>query len=194
MLLPIISLIIWIILLLVFRKVKIYFFFFLLGSIGLFGFLMFFGMSVVEKYLEFTVTYVLWEIGSVTHLYKAFPDYSMITVYHRVQAISFYIDYECSGYIEMLVYFCLLMFYPVYHLWNKILFSVLGIIYIFLSNVIRVFFICLITKLLGSGVFFLSHTVFARVLFFFLMVILYYTVFTKPHILKQKVGNMSYGE
>jgi exosortase family protein XrtG len=194
MLLPILLFAVWITLLLVFKKVKIYFFFFLFGSIGMFGFLMYFGMSTVEKYLEYSVTYVIWIIGNLSGLYKAFPEYSMITSYHKVQAVSFFVDYECSGFIEMLVYVCLLMFYPVYHFWNKILFSIIGIIYIFICNVIRVFFICLITKLFGSGLFFFSHTIFARVLFFFFMVILYYVVFTKPHILKQRVGNMSYGK
>lgn len=194
MLLPIVLLVIWVALLLVFRKVKVYFFFFLFGCVGLFGFLMYFGMNTVEKYLQYYVTYVIWIIGNITGLYKASPGYSMITAYHNVQAVSFFVDYECSGFIETLVYFCLLIFYPVYHFWKRILYVILGIVYIFISNVIRVFTICLITKVYGSQLFFFSHTIFARVLFFFFMVILYYVVFTRPHILKQKVGNMSYGK
>lgn len=194
MLLTIVLFVIWVTLLLIFRKVKIYFFFFLFGSIGLFGFLMYFGMNTVEKYLQYYVTYVIGIIGNATGLYKTLPSYSMITAYHKVQAISFFIDYECSGYIETLVYFCLLMFYPVYHFWGKMLYTIIGIVYIFISNIIRVFFICLITKVFGSELFFFSHTIFARVLFFLFMVVLYYLVFTRPHILKQKVGNMSYGK
>lgn len=194
MLLPSILFVLWVIILLVFRKVKIPFFVFLFGSIGLFGFLMFLGLDFVEKYLEYLVTWAVGLIGQITGLYKAFPEYSMITAYHQTQAVSFFVDYECSGFIETLVYVCLLMFYPVYRFGSKLILVMIGVIYIFIANVIRVFFICMITKFFGSQLFFISHTILARVIFFFFMVVIYYVVFTRPHILKQKVGNMSYGK
>jgi exosortase family protein XrtG len=115
----------------------------------------------------------------------------MITIYKGTEAISFFVDYECSGFIETLVYICLLSFYPVYSYFKRGILAIIGIVYIFISNIIRVFFICIIIKLFGNGMFFFSHTIFARVIFFTFMIILYYTVFTRPHILRQKVGNLS---
>lgn len=182
----------WILILLLLRKLKIYFFIFVIGSVGLFFLLMYVGKDYLEKTLEYAVTYCMWLIGNKTGLFTAYPDYSLITSYFRREAVSFFVDYECSGFIEILVYICLLAFYPVYKIKGKILLSFVGIVYIFISNVIRVFIICTVIKLLGPSVFFFSHTIIARVLFFTLTVTLYYVVFTRPHILLQKVGNLTY--
>lgn len=171
-----------------------HFFLFIVGSAGLFGFLMFLGLGAIETLLEQAVTAVLSLVGSITGIFAANADYSMITVYHRNNALTFFVDYECSGYIEMLVYACLLAFFPLYSSMEKLIYSLGGLLYIFLANVGRVFLICGITKIFGSTLFFFSHTIFARLLFFALMVILYYFVFTRPHIKRQKVGNMSYAE
>lgn len=190
---PIILFIIWILLLLLLTKLRLRFFVFILGCVGLFCFMMYLGKDTAEQYLEYAVTYCIWIIANATKLFHAFPDYSMVTSYYMSEAISFFIDYECSGFIEILVYISLLSFYPVYRLKRKLLLAFIGTLYIFISNIIRVFTICTIIKYFGPNLFFFSHTVFARVLFFSLMVGLYYVVFTKPHILKQKVGNMTYG-
>ncbi|MCX7922676.1 MAG: exosortase family protein XrtG [Clostridia bacterium] len=190
--LPFVLFILWVITMVFLRKIKMHFFVFLVGSAGLFCFLMYIGLGSAEKYLEYAVTYLISLIGDFSGLYKAYPEYSSITIYYKNQAISFFVDYECSGFIETLVYVCLLLFYPVYNYREKILYTVIGIIYIFIANVARVFIICLIIKLFGSPLFFFSHTLFARVLFFAFMVVIYYIVFTRPHILRQKVGGMSY--
>jgi len=185
--------IIWILILMLLRKLKIYFFTFLLGSVGLFVFMMIAGMDSGEKYLEYAVTYCMQLIGNYTYLFTAYPEYSVITSYHDLEAVSFFVDYECSGFIEMLVYISLLMFYPMYGLKGKALYLLIGMVYIFTANVIRVFVICTIIRFFGIQLFFLSHTVIARVLFFMLMVALYYIVFTRPHVLRQKVGSLTYG-
>ena len=118
----------------------------------------------------------------------------MITVYFKSEAISFFVDYECSGIIEMLVFICLIIFYPIYSTKEKAKLVLVGTLYIFLANVIRVFAICLILKVFGPKLLFFSHTIFGRLLFFYLMIIIYYQVFTRPHILRQKVGNLSNGK
>jgi len=183
---------VWILFLLLIRKLKIYFFVFVVGSIGLFCILMYIGRGTVEKYLEHAVTYSMYLISKATDIYVAHPEYSMLTVYYNSQAVSFFVDYECSGFIESIVYLSLLTFYPIYRWKRKIFLGIAGTLYIFISNIIRVFIICVIIKKFGPSLFFFSHTVFARVLFFFLMVGLYYVVFTMAHILRQKVGRIGY--
>lgn len=183
----------WIFLIQLLHKAKMHFFKFAAGAVGSFLLLMRMGTGVADRQLEEWVTWSAWLLGRVTGLFNAYPGYSMITVYHGQQALSFLVDYECSGFIEMLVFVCLLLFYPVYGLPGKAKQLITGVFFIFLANVARVLIICVIVKLFGASLFFLSHTVFARLFFFFAMVVLYYRVFTRPHILKQKVGKLSYG-
>jgi exosortase family protein XrtG len=169
-----------------------YFFKFLAGSIGLFIFMMLLGSDTGEKLLENAVTQGLALIAQITGSFSVLAANSMVTVYHGAQAVSFIIDYECSGYIELMVYLSILIFYPLFNWKRKTLYSVLGGLFIYIANLLRMLLISYSIKIFGTTVFFLSHTVFARVLFFGLMVWLYYYVFTRQHIRKQKVGDLSY--
>lgn len=185
---------VWILAVIFLKKLNMHFFVFLIGSVGLFCFLMYIFTGYLEKYLAYGVTYCMGVIGKATGLFSAYSEYSMVMVQHRHQAVTFFVDYECSGLIEMLVYICLLVFYPIYRCKEKARLLVFGIVFIFVANVIRVFTICVIIRAFGNNMFFFSHTVFARILFFAFMLGLYYVVFTRPHILKQKVGDLTYGE
>lgn len=187
-----VMLMLWIVLLVFFNRQGMHFFKFIAGSVGLFMFAMILGSAIGEKYLENAVTWCLWLISQIPGSFSVFPGYSLVTVFHGIQAVSFIIDYECSGFIELLVFLCLLLFYPMFGARKKALYGVLGALFIFAANIVRLLFISFSIKAFGTPVFFLSHTVFARVLFFAMMVLLYYYVFTRPHIRKQKVGDLSY--
>ncbi|WP_315072891.1 exosortase family protein XrtG [uncultured Clostridium sp.] len=189
---PIMFLLLWIIILILLKKLNMHFFKFIIGSVGLFCFLMFFFRAWSEVYLEYGLTYVVSLIGKLTGILVAFPENSMITIYYKVNAISFFIDYECSGFIESCVYVSVLIFYPIYKFTEKVKYFFGGVVFILICNIIRIIFICILSKILGGNLFFFIHTVFARILFFTLMVILYYYVFTMPHILRQKVGDFKY--
>ncbi|MDP4092062.1 MAG: exosortase family protein XrtG [Bacillota bacterium] len=186
-------LILWILLLVLLKRKNMAFFLFAAGSIGMFLLLMYMGTGTIESYLGYGVTYIMYIFGKVTGMISAYPGYLSVTVNYKLQAVSFFIDYECSGIIETLVYICLLSFYPLYSWRMKGFLAAAGAFYIFAANVARIFVICSIVKLFGPAAFFISHTVIARFLFFILTVILYYIVFTKPHILKQKVGEPAGG-
>lgn len=194
MLISLILFALWLAFLLFLKKLNMKFFLFLTGSIGLFCFLMYAGTGTAEKYLEQGITYCMWLIGRATGMFTAYPQYTMMTIYHRAEAISFFIDYECSGFIEILVYICLLLFYPFYSVKEKGILGLVGVLYVTASNLFRLFVISGLIKLFGTPVFFFSHTVFGRIIFFALMVILYYMVFTKPHMLRQKVGSLRYAK
>lgn len=181
-------LILWVGFLAILKKLKLHFFFFLAGSIGSFCFAMYFGINKLQLYLSQHIAYVMQMIGNITGVCASHPEYSMITVYHKGEATSFFIDYENSGFVESCVYTCLLFFFPAYRIFEKVILSMMGMFYIFIANIIRVFFICLMLRIFGSFVFFISNTVFARVLFFFLTILLYFYVFTYTHIKRQKVG------
>lgn len=184
-------LVFWILLLILFNKTKMHFYKFLIGSVGLFCVLMFIGRGLVDVRMQYLVALFMGFIGDITGIFATFPDYYLVTVYHGLDAISFLVDYECSGFIETLVYVSLIAFYPVYRAPQRFLYAIGGTIYIFISNIIRVFSICVIIRVFGTSLFYFSHTIFARLLFFGLTIILFYNVFTRPHILRQKVGDLT---
>ena len=107
-------------------------------------------------------------------------------------AITLQIDFECSGVIEMLAFLALLWFFPVYDKYERVVVSMIGVMAIFLANVLRIFFICLLVHIWGIDMYFFAHTIFARILFYGCTVFLYFYVFTKPQIVRQKVGAFRY--
>jgi len=171
-----------------------HFFKFLVGSVGLFCFAVYFGKGMLVGPFSYLVAYIVKLFENVFHFYKTSPMHSVVTVYHKQQAVSFIIDYECSGYIEAAVYSSALWFYPIYSVYEKAFNTVFGLVCIFGANVIRILFIAILVHIFGRNVLFISHTILARLLFFIIMIILYYIVFTKPHILRQKVGSFRYDD
>ena len=47
---------------------------------------------------------------------------------------------------------------------------------------------------LGTDYYYIAHTVVGRILFYVLQVILYFFVFTKPHVLKMRTGDFAYNK
>lgn len=190
----VLCLILWLYALSVFRRAKLDFFRYLTGSVGLFIFMMIFLEPVLLQPLVSLVTSVTGIVGDVTGLFESYHDYSIIFVTSAAhnESLSLYIDYECSGIIEMMAFVSLLAFFEVYDVWQRVVVGVLGCIAIFFSNVIRITVICVIIKIGGNQVYYLAHTVIGRIVFYALTVALYYYVFTHAQIIRQKVGGFNY--
>ncbi len=188
--------IVWIYLLSVFKRGKLDFFAYIFGSVGLFIFMMIYIQPVVTDILVQLVTSVTGVIGNITGMYESYHDYSILFITNSVtrESISLYVDYECSGIIEMMAFISLLAFFQVYDIWQRIVIGILGCIAIFFSNVIRIFTICAMIKIWGNDVYYIAHTVVGRLVFYVLAVLLYYYVFTHAQIIKQKVGGFNYAE
>lgn len=186
-------LIVWIYLITVFSRAKLHFFKFLFGSVGLFFFMMVILQPYLVNLLSHSVTTVSGIIGDITGYYEAFYQYSLILIQSGKTAISMYIDYECSGVIEILAFSSLLWFFPLYNILEKIMYSIVGIVWIFTANIIRIFIICMLVYRYGNNMFYFAHTIFGRIVFYFLSIILYFYVFTNSQIKRQKVGNVLYG-
>jgi len=101
-----------------------------------------------------------------------------------------FINYECSGVIEMLVFTSLLLFFPFGRPIRKLLYIIGGNAFIFLANILRILMIVFVSKTFGAEYFYLAHTLLARLLFFGLMIALYYYVFTNTHLKNQHVGKL----
>ena len=185
---------IWLYALSVFRRGKLDFFRFITGSVGLFVFMMIFLEPLLVSPLVSLVTSATGIVGDVTGWFESYHDYSIlfVTCESIRESLSLYIDYECSGVIEMMAFVSLLAFFQVYDIWQRFVVGILGCIAIFFSNVIRITTICVIIMIWGNDAYYIAHTIVGRIVFYILAVLLYYYVFTHAQIIHQKVGGFSY--
>ena len=185
---------VWIYLLSVFTRGKLYFYQFIWGSVGLFVFMMMWIQPVAIRPLTNLVCSAAGVAGRMTGLYASYSEYSMSFVPHGSEAISLCIDYECSGIIEMMAYVSMLAFFRVYDWMQRIILSVLGCMMIFFANIIRLFVIGTTIYYFGNDAYYIAHTIVGRIIFYALSVILYYYIFTKSQIVKQKIGGFHYAK
>lgn len=185
---------VWIYLLSVFTRGKLYFYQFIWGSVGLFVFMMMWIQPVAIRPLTNLVCSVAGVAGRMTGFYESYSEYSMLFVQHGSEAISLCIDYECSGIIEMMAYVSMLAFFRVYDWMQRIILSVLGCMMIFFANIIRLFVIGTTIYYFGNDAYYIAHTIVGRIIFYALSVILYYYIFTKSQIVKQKIGGFHYAK
>ena len=183
---------VWIYVLSVLRRGKMDFWYFLWGSVGMFVFIMILIQPILTVPLTRGVTIVSGFIGQLFNLFEGVYEYSLIFIPNKSGAISLMIDYECAGIIEMAAFVSLVMFFPGYIRMEKVLVNIFGILYLFLSNVLRVVVICSVIALLGNKAYFITHTIIGRIIFYGLSMLLYYVVFTRTQIIRQKVGNFRY--
>lgn len=185
---------VWIYLLSVFTRGKLYFYQFIWGSVGLFVFMMMWIQPVAIRPLTNLVCSAAGVAGRMTGFYESYSEYSMLFVQHGSEAISLCIDYECSGIIEMMAYVSMLAFFRVYDWMQRIILSVLGCMMIFFANIIRLFVIGITIYYFGNDAYYIAHTIVGRIIFYALSVILYYYIFTKSQIVKQKIGGFHYAK
>lgn len=183
---------VYIYLLTVLKRAKLPFAFFCIGSVGMFVFTVVLLQPLVTVPMQKAVAAVAGLLGQAIGIYQSYFQYGILFIQSKTETISMYIDYECSGIIEIVAFLSLLWFFPVYSTAEKIFTSIIGFITIFLSNVLRIFVICLIIFFFGNDAFFIAHTIIGRFVFYFCSIILYFFVFTRPQVIKQKVGRFSY--
>ena len=184
--------IIWIYILTVLSRAKLTFFTFLLGSVGMFVIMMVTLQGYITIPLSRAVAASTGIIGSMTGMFYSYYQYSLIFIQHGADSISLYIDYECSGVIELMSFSALLWFFPLYSFIEKIVINITGLLWIFSANVLRLTVICMSVYFFGNDIFFFAHAIFGRIIFYGLSIIHYFYVFTRPQIIKQKVGKFSY--
>lgn len=188
--------ILWLYLLTVFHRGELNFFQYLWGSVGLFIFMCIYIQPALTEILKQFVTSGVGIVGKATGICEAYYEYSIIFIPKQsvLSSISLYIDYECSGVIEMMAFVSLIAFYQVYEVGQRIIIGVIGCVSIFFFNIIRILIICAIIYRFGSGSYYVAHTIVGRLVFYALSITLYYYVFTRQQIAKQKIGGFNYAE
>lgn len=184
--------VLWLYLLTVLKRGKLHFWYFCVGSVGMFLFM----MAVLQPLLTVPLTKMVAAsagmLGETTGLYDSYFQYGILFIQNKGESISLYIDYECSGIIELMAFSALLWFFPVYSFYEKIVVNIIGILVIFAANVIRIFAICVLIYFFGNEIYYFAHTIFGRFLFYGFSIMLYFYVFTRSQIVRQKVGNFKY--
>ncbi len=184
--------ILWVYLLTVLKRGKLDFWYFIAGSVGLFIFSVIFIEPVAVEPLQKAVAAAAGIPGRLTGIYESYFQKGIIFISTGGTSLSLYIDFECSGIIETLAFFALLWFFPVYRLYEKVVVSIAGGLLIFASNVLRIFVICLVVYFFRGDMYFLAHTIIGRLVFYACTIALYFYVFTKSQIIRQKVGGLRY--
>ena len=183
---------VWLFFLRVLNKSKLNFWHFLVGSAGAFILMLLFLQPVLTQPFARIVALLAGLPGKIGDIYSAHYKYGVIFIESAAGAISLKIDFECSGIIEILAYLSLLIFYRVYTVYERVYVGVLGVVAIVLANALRITVISLMIYFGGVDMYHIAHTFIGRFVFYGLSVILYFYVFTKPQIIKQKVGSFQY--
>lgn len=190
--LGIIFAVVWLFLLRVMQRAELKAWKFIWGSCGLFILMMLFVRPHFTEPLAKIVASIAGIFGNLTGMYSSFFKYGVIFVESAAGSISLQIDFECSGILEIMAFVSLLLFYEVYTIYERILIGLVGTAYIILANALRICIICVIIYYNGVSSYSFAHTIVGRIVFYGLSVILYFIVFTRGHIRRQKVGNFTY--
>ena len=188
----ILSFVVWIYILTVFKRKKLDFFYFLIGSVGTFLFSFLVLRDIMTSVMTRVTCYLAGLFGNALGIFKAYTAHSILFIDNADGPISLYVDFECGGVIEILVFVSLIFFFAVYSLKEKILVSLAGILWIMAANVLRLFSICLIINWFGNESYYMAHTIVGRLIFYALSITLYFYVFTRAQIRKQRVGEFGY--
>lgn len=188
----IILFIVWIYILFVLYRTDLKFWHYIVGSIGTFIFFMTFFRELVTMPLARIVAALTGIVGDLTGAYHAFYKYGVIFIESFNDSITVRIDLECSGIIEITIFVSLLAFFRVYSIPERVYIGIIGVMYTIFSNAIRLTCICLMIHFFGTNFYYMAHTVIGRIIFYVLQVILYFMVFTKPQVIRTKVGSFSY--
>ncbi len=186
--------VVWWYLLRVTDRAKLDFWHFIIGSAGLFLFLIALVEPVLTKPLARLVAAVAGLFGSLTHTFAAFFRYGVLFIQSPQGAMTLQIDFECSGIIEILAFLSLLCFFRVYTRNQRAIIGLVGTVAIILANALRIIVICEMIYFMGPNAYYAAHSLVGRFIFYGLSVLLYFYVFTKPQIVSMKVGVFKYGD
>ena len=113
--------VVWIYFLTVFKRKKLEFFYFILGSVGMFMFAFIVFRNIMTDVLTTLTCYLTGVIGNALGFFKAYTAHAILFIENMDGPISLYVDFECGGVIEILVFISLISFFSVYKLREKIL-------------------------------------------------------------------------
>ena len=159
------AVIIWLYLLTLLKRTKLSAYYFWLGSVGLFIILASISNICFAQVMPKFIAAILINIGSNNYA-------------------ELFINYECSGMLETIAFISMLTFFPIYENGEKLIIGFLGFIWILIANIVRLLITITILDYYGINALFIAHSIIGRVIFYVVVILLYYQVFTKPQIIR----------
>lgn len=173
-----VGLVVWLYGLTICKRAALPTYYFIWGSIGLFFLLFFLSRPYLIWLMVQTVVAGVGVIVDPLQLAQTAAHYGLILINTTNGALSLAIDYECSGVIETIAFWSLLIFYPVYSLRTKVWLGWIGLVFIYFANIARLVLIIVLVHYFGTSIFFFAHTILGRLFFYAFVVYFYYRVFT----------------
>jgi exosortase family protein XrtG len=180
-----------------FRYYRIWLFYYTVASVGLAFLIVFSGAKLIplQRWLEiaaaYNTHYLTVLLGIPTRIFDAAPGNILVAVVAQEPGwTSIKVGVECSALLEMAVLVGLLAFYPGWSARKRTWLMGVGLVATYVANIVRLMTIVLTLHLLGKPAIFFAHTIFGRMVFFFLMVAIFWYVLTQPTIrtLGKKLG------
>lgn len=171
------GIVIWLYGLSVLKRARLSAFYFIVGSAGLFFILTAISRPYWVWFFTHAVIHGVALFTELTNWGQIMFKMGLVYINNVGNPVIMSIDYECSGIIETCAFVSLVAFYPAYQRREKVFYGVFGLLYIYLINV-RLNVVITIVHFGGGEAFFLAHSVIGRLIFYVLVIVLYYNVFT----------------
>ncbi|MGX6428723.1 exosortase family protein XrtG [Levilactobacillus yonginensis] len=168
----------WLYAISVLKRAHLSAYYFIVGSVGLFFILIAIGNPYWVWFLTHSVINGIAWVSDLTHWSSVHTKYGIVYIVNAIRPVTMSIDYECSGIIETTAFVSLLAFYPTYGRQEKLFYLALGTLWVYLANVIRLLLVVILVHFGGANWFFTAHTIIGRLVFYCLIIMLYYNVFT----------------
>ena len=182
----------WLYILHALRRAELKFWRFLVGSVGLFIILMLAVRPWAMQPLAQAVAAIAGLPGKLTGTFEAYFKYAVIFVDSAAGAMTLKIDFECSGIVEIMAFVSLLSFFEVYSRSERLIVGIFGTVAIMLANALRIIVIAEMIHFGGPDLYYVAHSLVGRLVFYAFTVALYFYVFTKPQVVRMKVGRFTY--
>lgn len=181
----IISVLIWLIVAVFLRYHRIWIFYYIWTAVG---FTIMAILIIRTSWFEYAIEqitglilhYSLALIGIKTYIFDKAPGTVLVLLALENSWTCIDIDIECSGLLESCVLMGLLVFYPGILLLKKIWYVFIGLTSLFVVNLIRLYTVILTLNFGGRDTMYIAHTLVGRLVFFLLVIIVYWYVFTRP--------------
>jgi exosortase family protein XrtG len=179
------TVLIWVAGLAFLKNHRIWVLYFPWGAVGLTLLLiLFLRGSPVEYHLERSTGFLLQQamelFGVPADVFDRAAGMVLIFIEAEKSWTALGIDIECSGLLESCVFLGLILFYPAFSLPKRVFIALAGILAIYFINLVRLGTIVFLINTFGRQAIYLAHTLAGRLVFFFLIVALYWTVFSRP--------------
>jgi len=182
--------IVWALLTLYMHIKKLPFFRFFVGTLGGFIILMYLGKEYLNESLINITLRILSSVFMFSDSIVVFPSSNAVTILSGIDRLSYFLTFECSGYVEMIVFLNVYAFFTLkIGFFKRILTMIFGIVYLLIANVIRITIMSYIVVAFGIESYFIAHVIISRLIFMMFNIILYYYALTLPHVKRQNVSS-----